>query len=163
MSGRWAQQPKVKSHVEVATHQNDSRQHDATTTFTGADNQPSAACYTAPHYPVHFTKGSVIQLANGDLKRIEDLSTDDFVQSANISMDLCLDTSVVRGITPVADRGTVMLEFTVGQKLQASSSTHCVYTLCIPWGCHLFIFPIRDSGLPSLPLHFLLLPFPPSP
>ena len=108
------------SHAEMVTYQNaaesqDCQQHDSSAVLA-ASNVPSSVPFgTAPHYPAHFRKGSVIQLANGDLKRIEDLSTDDFVSSADISKDLCIDTSVVRDITPVAERGTVMLQFSVGQ------------------------------------------------
>jgi len=77
----------------------------------------SASCApstTAPHYPAHFMKGSVIQLASGELKRVEDLTTGDFVHSANISSDLRIDTSVVENIAPVNERDTVMLTFCVG-------------------------------------------------
>jgi len=122
MSGHWAQLPEAGSSAEMATYQNavelqNSRQQDSLTTFTTSNNPPSVPpqrCM-APHYPAHFTKGSIIHLASGELKRIEDLLTEDFVRSADISKDLCLDTSVVCGITPVADRDTVMLEFSVGQ------------------------------------------------
>jgi len=126
MSGRWAeQQPKLASRVELMTSQNaaegihNSQQQDLSRMSSAdviCDPPLPVSCCTAPHYPAHFTKGSVIQLANGDLKRIEDLSTDDFVRSAEISKDLCIDTSVVQSITPQAERGTVMLEFSVGQR-----------------------------------------------
>ena len=69
-----------------------------------------------PHYPAHFMKGSVIQLADGKLRRVEDLSTDDFVKSADISPDLCLDTSTVVNLTPLPDRGTVMVELSIGKQ-----------------------------------------------
>jgi len=120
MSGRWSQRPKTGSHVEMVMCRNavevpDSQRQDLPTVLAATDDPLSVPCSTAPHYPAHFTKGSIIQLANGDLKRIEDLSTEDFVRSAEISKDLCIDTSVVRGITPIAERGTVMLEFSVGQ------------------------------------------------
>jgi len=120
MSGRWAQQAKAGSQADMVTCQNAVEVHnlqhqDSSAVLAAGNDQPSVPQCTTPHYPAHFTKGSVIQLANGDLKRIEDLSTEDFVRSADMSKDLCIDTSVVRGITPLADRGTVMLEFIVGQ------------------------------------------------
>ena len=126
MSGHWAQLPMVGSSSEMVTYQNEvelqnARQQDSCSTLASSNNTPLVQRYMAPHYPAHFMKGSIIHLASGDLKRIEDLSTEDFVKSADISKDLCIDTSVVRGITPVADRDTVMLEFTVGQgQVQAS-------------------------------------------
>lgn len=122
MSGRWVQWPKAVGRAEMLTYQNVAELEDGQhRELPASSDSASVFHFTAPHYPAHFTKGSIIQLASGDLKRIEDLSTDDFVKSADISKDLCIDTSVVCGITPVADRGTVMLEFSVGQsQVQAS-------------------------------------------
>lgn len=120
MSSHWMQLPKSGSNADMVTYQNtaelqNSCQQDSLTTLATSSNPPSIQRCVAPHYPAHFTKGSIIHLASGELKRVEDLSTEDFVRSAKISKDLCIDTSVVRGITPVADRDTVMLQFTVGQ------------------------------------------------
>ncbi|XP_064640007.1 ataxin-1-like [Lineus longissimus] len=68
-----------------------------------------------PHYPPHFMRGSIIQLANGELKRVEDLRTDDFVHSADISGDLKIDSSTVVRIEEIHDRNTVLLSFSVGE------------------------------------------------
>ncbi|XP_021343823.1 ataxin-1-like isoform X2 [Mizuhopecten yessoensis] len=67
------------------------------------------------HYPPHFMKGSIIQLANGELKRVEDLQTDDFGQSADISSDLKIDSSTVVRMEEKCDRSTVVLGFVVGE------------------------------------------------
>ncbi|KAK3086704.1 hypothetical protein FSP39_022205 [Pinctada imbricata] len=67
------------------------------------------------HYPPHFMKGSIIQLTNGELKRVEDLQTEDFVQSAEISDDLKIDSSTVVKIEESVDRGTAILGFVVGE------------------------------------------------
>lgn len=120
------------SHADMVTYQNaaesqDCQHRDSSAVLAASDDPPSVPHCSAPHYPAHFRKGSVIQLANGDLKRIEDLSTDDFVRSANISKDLCIDTSVVRCITPMSDRGTVMLQFIVGQSQVQVSCSPPVY------------------------------------
>jgi len=61
-------------------------------------------------------KGSVIQLANGIMKRVEDLTTLDFEQSASISPDLQLDSSIVESISLVAERDIVKLTFSVGEQ-----------------------------------------------
>ncbi|KAH9507722.1 hypothetical protein Btru_053538 [Bulinus truncatus] len=66
-------------------------------------------------YPTHFMKGSIIQLADGTLKRVEDLRTEDFVNSAEISSDLKVDSSTVVKIDEHPDRGTAMLSFSVGE------------------------------------------------
>ncbi|XP_074644835.1 uncharacterized protein LOC141901473 isoform X2 [Tubulanus polymorphus] len=68
-----------------------------------------------PHYPPHFMKGSIIQLANGELKRVEDLRTDDFVNSADVSSDLKIDSSTVVRIEELTDRSTALLSFSVGE------------------------------------------------
>lgn len=67
------------------------------------------------HYPPHFIKGSIIQLANGDLKRVEDLQTDDFVSSAQVSADLKVDSSTVVRIEEHPELGTATLGFSVGE------------------------------------------------
>lgn len=69
-----------------------------------------------PHYPPHFMKGSIIQLADGTLKRVEDLQTDDFMHSADISADLKIDSSTVISMAPIEERGTALLGFAVGQQ-----------------------------------------------
>ena len=66
-------------------------------------------------------KGSIIQLANGELKRVEDLRTEDFVNSAEISPDLKIDSSTVVRIEKDEERGTAILGFSVGtQRIQVS-------------------------------------------
>ena len=40
-----------------------------------------------------FTKGSLIQLASGDTKNIEDLQTEDFIKSASVCADFSLQHS----------------------------------------------------------------------
>lgn len=112
----------------------------ATTTTTAANRNPGSSSQQqqganlAPshlHYPPHFTKGSIIQLANGDLKRVEDLRTEDFVHSAEISSDLKIDSSTVVRIDENADRGTAVLSFRVGE--------HKVPVSCLTFNCYLFI------------------------
>ena len=71
--------------------------------------------YPTPHYPPHFMKGSIIQLASGELKRVEDLRTDDFVNSAEISPDLKIDSSTVVRVEENHERGTAILGFSVGE------------------------------------------------
>lgn len=58
-------------------------------------------------------KGTVIQLANGDLKRVEDLNTEDFVRSAHLTSELKIDTSQVVKIEEKSG-DIVLLTFSVG-------------------------------------------------
>ncbi|XP_060603369.1 uncharacterized protein LOC132756338 isoform X2 [Ruditapes philippinarum] len=67
------------------------------------------------HYPPHFMKGSIIQLGNGEYKRVEDLETDDFRHSADASSDLKIDSSTVVHIDENEAQGTAVLGFVVGE------------------------------------------------
>ena len=88
--------------------------------------QPHHAVPAIPHRPDYFHKGSVIQLSEQKLKRIEDLQTADFEQSAEISANLSLDSSTVVKIVEDKMRGTAFLTFSVGDRprqKQVSSSS----------------------------------------
>lgn len=67
--------------------------------------------------PSHFMKGAIIQLATGELKRVEDLQTQDFVRSAEVSGGLKIDSSMVVDIRASQQRpGLMSLHFTVGEQ-----------------------------------------------
>ena len=55
------------------------------------------------------------QLTNGDLKRVESLSTEDFIRSAKSSPEVKIDQSTVTVIESCNERGTVMITFSVGK------------------------------------------------
>lgn len=58
----------------------------------------------------NFSKGSLIELANGDYRRVEELRTEDFILSAEKSPDLQLaDSTVVKILT--ANNNNVMITF----------------------------------------------------
>uniref|UniRef100_UPI00398E4974 ataxin-1-like n=1 Tax=Pristiophorus japonicus TaxID=55135 RepID=UPI00398E4974 len=67
------------------------------------------------HIPSHFMKGAIIQLANGELKRVEDLQAQDFVHSAEISAGLKIDSSTVIDVVESQRPGYVSLHFSVGE------------------------------------------------
>uniref|UniRef100_A0A8C9AKR9 Ataxin 1 n=2 Tax=Lemuridae TaxID=9445 RepID=A0A8C9AKR9_PROSS len=69
----------------------------------------------APTLPPYFMKGSIIQLANGELKKVEDLKTEDFIQSAEISNDLKIDSSTVERIEDSHSPGVAVIQFAVGE------------------------------------------------
>ncbi|KAF5901339.1 ataxin-1-like [Clarias magur] len=80
-----------------------------------AVEQPNVAAGATP--PSHFTKGAIIQLATGELKRVEDLKTNDFVRSAEASTGLKIDSSMVVDIRASSQRpGLVALRFAVGER-----------------------------------------------
>ncbi|XP_054474969.1 ataxin-1-like [Anoplopoma fimbria] len=77
----------------------------------------SLAPASAASNPSHFMKGAIIQLATGELKRVEDLQTQDFVRSAEVSGGLKIDSSMVVDIRASQQRaGLVSLHFTVGEQ-----------------------------------------------
>ncbi|CAB1424061.1 unnamed protein product [Pleuronectes platessa] len=77
----------------------------------------SLAPAATPSSPSHFMKGAIIQLATGELKRVEDLQTQDFVRSAEVSGGLKIDSSMVVDIRASQQRaGLVSLHFTVGEQ-----------------------------------------------
>ncbi|XP_063704065.1 ataxin-1 [Culicoides brevitarsis] len=57
---------------------------------------------------MHFTKGSIIELATGELKRVEDMRTEDFILSAKNSSKLELQDSTVVKITPSSNQVIVI-------------------------------------------------------
>ncbi|XP_052002811.1 ataxin-1-like [Xyrauchen texanus] len=65
--------------------------------------------------PPFFMKGSIIQMADGELKRVEDLQTEDFVQSAEVSGELKLDSSTVERIEFSHSPNAVIIQFSVGE------------------------------------------------
>ncbi|KAK1804717.1 hypothetical protein P4O66_003570 [Electrophorus voltai] len=70
---------------------------------------------SAPSLPPYFTKGSIIQLADGELKRVEDLKTEDFIQSAEISTELKIDSSTVERIDSSHTPNFAIIQFAVGE------------------------------------------------
>lgn len=70
---------------------------------------------SAPSLPPYFTKGSIIQLADGELKRVEDLKTEDFIQSAEISSELKIDSSTVERIDNSHTPNFAIIQFAVGE------------------------------------------------
>lgn len=78
---------------------------------------PGVPAVPAVPPPSHFTKGAIIQLATGELKRVEDLQTQDFVRSAEASTGLKIDSSMVVDIRASSQRpGLVALRFAVGER-----------------------------------------------
>ncbi|XP_060644425.2 ataxin-1-like [Anolis sagrei] len=86
----------------------------------GSPSPEEGAAECAPrsqgHLPSHFMKGAIIQLATGELKRVEDLQTQDFVRSAEASGGLKIDSSTVVDIRESAWPGLVTLHFVVGEQ-----------------------------------------------
>ncbi|XP_023667529.2 ataxin-1-like [Paramormyrops kingsleyae] len=69
-----------------------------------------------PSLPPYFVKGSIIQLADGALKRVEELKTEDFIQSAEISSELKIDSSTVERIDGSQAPNFAIIQFAVGEQ-----------------------------------------------
>ncbi|XP_068603508.1 ataxin-1a [Brachionichthys hirsutus] len=85
-------------------------------------NPPPSGAAAPPSLPPYFIKGSIIQLADGELKRVEDLKTEDFIQSAEITGELKIDSSTVERIEGShASPDFAVVQFSVGEhRAQAS-------------------------------------------
>ncbi|XP_072536458.1 ataxin-1 [Salminus brasiliensis] len=79
---------------------------------TSPQNAPLSPSSALPPY---FMKGSIIQLADGELKRVEDLRTEDFLQSAEVSGELKIDSSTVERIDTSRTPDAVIIQFSVGE------------------------------------------------
>ena len=66
-------------------------------------------------YPEHFKRGSLIRLADGSMKCVEEMTIADFKRSAHKSGELQLDSSQVLQIDPIPNRGAAMLYLAVGE------------------------------------------------
>ncbi|XP_035500589.2 mediator of RNA polymerase II transcription subunit 1.1 [Scophthalmus maximus] len=68
-------------------------------------SSPPAPHPSPPALLPHFTKGSLIELASGRLKRVEELRTDDFLRSADSSSEFHLSSCTVLLISPSSAQG----------------------------------------------------------
>ena len=69
--------------------------------------------YPKSHYFPPFTKGSLIMLSAGGLKPIEDLKTADFIESAEVSKQLSLETCKIAKIQDVPNGVITLIGFAV--------------------------------------------------
>ncbi|CAB1329343.1 unnamed protein product [Coregonus sp. 'balchen'] len=87
----------------------------------------------------HFAKGSLIELAGGRLKRVEELRTEDFLRSANTSPEFHLSTCTVLLIAPSDTHG-----FNHLQVLLTDRNTQELLTVLVEYP-----FFVRDRGWSS--------------
>ncbi len=93
-SPRKSQHFQHNSHgVETEWDPSAGSYHPPVAVLTGPDPPPSAVL-------PHFAKGSLIELAGGHLKRVEELKTEDFVRSADTLPEFHLSTCTILLISP---------------------------------------------------------------
>lgn len=71
-------------------------------------------------------KGSIIELANGDFKRVEDMRTEDFMLSVKNSSKLELKDSTVVKITPTSNQ-IIVITFSFDKNRSQVSVDFCLY------------------------------------
>ncbi|CAL8367585.1 unnamed protein product [Lota lota] len=76
------------------------RERDRNRVREGFQTSTPATQPSPPALLPHFTKGSLIELASGRLKRVEELRTEDFLRSADTSPEFHLSTCTVLLIAP---------------------------------------------------------------
>ncbi|XP_047229102.1 uncharacterized protein zmp:0000000926 [Girardinichthys multiradiatus] len=88
------------------------RNRDRWRDFSPSNSQTSSATlHSSPSALLpHFTKGSLIELAGGRLKRVEELRTEDFLRSADTSPEFHLSTCTVLVISPSSTQGSSHLQ-----------------------------------------------------
>ncbi|TTO15642.1 Ataxin-1 [Bagarius yarrelli] len=106
--------------------------------------QPSLSVLSGPDPPTgavlpHFAKGSLIELAGGRLKRVEDLQTEDFRHSADTTPEFHLSTCTILLISPGPTDG-----FNHLQVLLADRNTQELLTVLEEYP-----FFVRDKGWSS--------------
>ncbi|RWS28804.1 ataxin-1-like protein [Leptotrombidium deliense] len=69
-------------------------------------------------YPECFRKGSYISLADGTVKRVEEMSTQDFVNGASQTPDLKIDSSIVVEMREKIAGFSMSITFCVGKRKQ---------------------------------------------
>uniref|UniRef100_A0A3Q4AHE4 AXH domain-containing protein n=1 Tax=Mola mola TaxID=94237 RepID=A0A3Q4AHE4_MOLML len=100
----------------LATALSKSPVHVPTPAPVSIQTSPSISSSSSPvALPPFFMRGSIIQLADGELKRVEDLKTEDFIQSAEISNELKIDSSTVERIDSGQSPNAVVIQFSVGE------------------------------------------------
>lgn len=72
---------------------------------------------------LNFTRGSLIELSNGSMRRVEDLRTEDFIMSAEKSTDLQLADSTVVKIISSNNNNCVMITFSYDNNRSKVSSS----------------------------------------
>ncbi|KAI2798839.1 Ataxin 1 [Blomia tropicalis] len=76
------------------------------------NNGTSKSCQKLPDY---FRRGSTIKLGNGLLKNVEELSTEDFIESASANGKFKVELSEIHSIQERSNRTMARISFMVGQ------------------------------------------------
>ena len=90
---RAQQQPKQEKEKQCSLSSRETPAGDGDSSESGPRLGGGGGRYLltpADSHPAHFTRGSLIQLASGQMKKVEELDTDDFLSSAAHSPEVSL-------------------------------------------------------------------------
>jgi hypothetical protein len=87
-----------------------------TTSTSSTQSSLSSTNQHQPSHPIHFHRGSLIQLASGQTKKVEELETEDFISSARSNPDVTIDDSTLVKIETDVAPGCAALTFSVGKE-----------------------------------------------
>ncbi|MBN3309085.1 ATX1 protein, partial [Amia calva] len=94
-----------------------SRARAAATTPAASSPSPSYSPGLAPPVVLpHFTKGSLIELSTGELRKVEELQTEDFLRCAVTSPEFHLGYCTVQHISPSQSQGFAHLQVLLGDQ-----------------------------------------------
>ncbi len=114
----WKTIVRPEANINQALPSLNEQQQQRARNFSGGGGDLAASKQQPPQSTTvlsHFNLGSLIQLSNGDLKKVEDLSTEDFVKSADFSSEVKIDHSTVTSLDANLTTGTVTIAFSVGK------------------------------------------------
>ncbi|CAI5439430.1 unnamed protein product [Caenorhabditis angaria] len=87
----------------------------SSTSFKSQQNpnfEMGSICTDDFYYPTHFLRGTKLELSDGSIKKVEDLSSDDFLKCAVESKDVNVTASIIKDIVkPEKNRATSTILF----------------------------------------------------
>jgi len=83
--------------------------------LTGSSSRSGQNISSSNSTSPFFRAGSLIQLANGNMKKVEDLTTDDFMKSAATCPDISIDQALVTKLELQSESSLYTITFSVGQ------------------------------------------------
>lgn len=92
--------------------------HSSSISPTAVTSPTSVSAPESPstlQYPICFRKGSLIQLADGALRKVEEMQTQDFLACTKYSPDLIVDTIVIAKLEESNKSCSVFITFEVGK------------------------------------------------
>ena len=142
--------PNVKSDIKDGKDKKEAKERRETPSFQSPSFDPNPSNCNNNSSP-YFRAGSMIQLASGHMKKVEDLNTDDFVTSAATCPDICIDKATVSRLDQNPETYLFSITFSVGR-----SSSHSEFVTVNVSPDHPF-FVTEQAGLTiSIQNNFLM-------